>query len=178
MRILILTGSAHLHGTTALLADEFCIGAKEAGHQVVRFDTAKLNIHPCIGCRHCRRNDGKCVYDDDMSQIYPHLMTADTIVLVTPLYYYGITAQLKSAVDRFFSLDPLLRGTPKKLLLICAGSDTDDWAMDALKVQFYALCRYHQWQAGGTVLALGLSTKQDAENSAYKAAARDLGATL
>lgn len=45
MKVLILAGSPHPHGTTAFLVDEFCIGAKEAGHEVARFDTAKLEIH-------------------------------------------------------------------------------------------------------------------------------------
>jgi multimeric flavodoxin WrbA len=49
MKILVLTGSPHKAGTTALLADEFCEGAKEAGHDVMRIDTADLRINPCIG---------------------------------------------------------------------------------------------------------------------------------
>ena len=49
-------------------------GAKEAGHQITRFETAELDIHPCKGCGTCRENNGKCVYEDDMNQIYPHLI--------------------------------------------------------------------------------------------------------
>ena len=56
MKILILTGSPRSKGTTSLLADEFAKGAKEAGHEVVRFDTGILNIRPCIGCHHCQNN--------------------------------------------------------------------------------------------------------------------------
>lgn len=50
MKVLVLTGSPHSQGTTAFLADEFCDGSKEAGHEIVRFETAKLNIHPCPCC--------------------------------------------------------------------------------------------------------------------------------
>ena len=64
MKILILTGSPRSKGTTSLLADEFAKGAKEAGHEVVRFDTGILNIRPCIGCHHCQNNGtNKCVSD-------------------------------------------------------------------------------------------------------------------
>lgn len=178
MKVLVLTGSPHLQGTTAFLADEFCIGAKEAGHEVVRFETAKLSIHPCTGCYHCRKNDGKCVYDDDMSHIYPHLLTADAVTFVTPLYYFGMTAQLKRTIDRFFSVNPILREIPKKLFLIAAGNDKDDWAMDALKAQFQAICRYLHWQEGGMVLAFGSNTRQDVENSQYQTMARSLGTGL
>ena len=53
MKIVILTGSYNLHGTSNTLVDEFIKGAKENGNEIVRFDTAHLNIHPCIGCKHC-----------------------------------------------------------------------------------------------------------------------------
>ncbi len=178
MKVLVLTGSPHMQGTTAFLADEFCIGAKEAGHEVVRFETAKLDIHPCIGCYHCRKNDGRCIYNDDMSQIYPHLLTADTVVLVTPLYYFGMTAQLKRAIDRFFSVNPVLRETPKKLFLISAGNDRDDWAMDALKATYHAISHYLHWQEGGMVLAFGSNTRKDVENNGYQLMARNLGTSL
>lgn len=178
MKVLVLTGSPHLQGTTAFLADEFCIGAKEAGHEVVRFETAQLDIHPCIGCYQCRKNHGRCVYDDDMSLIYPHLLKADAVALVTPLYYFGMTAQLKCTIDRFFSISPALHELPKKLILIAAGADTDDWAMDALKVHFNSICRYLDWQEGGMVLAYGSDTRKDVENSEYQTMVRNLGAGL
>lgn len=178
MKVLVLTGSPHLNGTTALLADEFCIGAKEAGNEVIRFETSKLNIHPCTGCDHCRKNDSKCVFNDDMSQIYPHLIAADAVVLVTPLYYFGMTAQLKSAIDRFYSVNSVLREKPKKLSLIAAGADSGDWAMDALKVHFNAVCRYLRWQECGMVLALGAKTRKAAENSEYTSMARNLGKNI
>ncbi len=178
MKVLVLTGSPHLHGTTAFLADEFCIGAKEADNEIIRFDTSKLNIHPCTGCNYCRKNDRKCVFDDEMSQIYPHLLTAEAVVLVTPLYYFGMTAQLKSAIDRFYSANELLREKPKKLFLIAAGADGDSWVMDALESHYKSICRYLRWQEGGTVLAFGAASRKDAENSEYKTMARALGKEL
>jgi len=178
MKVLVLTGSPHMQGTTAFLADEFCIGAKEAGHEIIRFETAKLDIHPCIGCYYCCKNDGRCVFNDDMSQIYPHLLTADAVVLVTPLYYFGMTAQLKRTIDRFFSVNSVLREIPKKLFLIGAGNDKDDWAMDALKANYHAICHYLHWQEGGMVLAFGANTKKDVENSQYQLKARNLGADI
>jgi multimeric flavodoxin WrbA len=178
MKALVLTGSPHLHGTTAFLADEFCRGAEGAGHEVVRFDTSKLDIHPCIGCFHCRKNAGRCVYNDDMSQIYPHLLSADAIVLVTPLYYFSMTAQLKRTIDRFFSVNPILRETPKKLFLIAAGNDKDDWAMDALKANYHAMCNYLHWKDGGMVLAFGANKKEDVKNTEYQSLARELGVSL
>lgn len=54
MNIVIITGSPHRHGTSALLVERFTQGAVEAGHQVFRFDAAFQKIHPCIACRRCR----------------------------------------------------------------------------------------------------------------------------
>lgn len=178
MKVLILTGSPHPQGTTALLADEFMAGAKGAGHEVVRFDTAKLDIHPCLGCSHCRNNEGRCVYDDDMNQIFPHLLAADVVVLVTPLYYFGMTAQLKRVIDRYFSVNPILRNTPKQLYLLAACGDKEEWAMDALVLHYRTLCRYLQWREAGMVLAIGAYTRKDAENTNYPLMARNLGAGL
>ena len=103
MKIIMMTGSAHKNGTSAYLAEQFMRGAKEAGHEVLRFDTAFMDIHPCIGCDHCRRKDGVCVYQDDMNQINPVLKEADAVVFVSPIYYYDINAQLKTAIDRFYA---------------------------------------------------------------------------
>jgi multimeric flavodoxin WrbA len=92
MKALIITGSPHMNGTTSFLADEFISAATDAGNEAVRFDTAKLDIHPCTGCMHCRKNDGRCVFDDDMQKIYPHLLDSDAVVLITPLYYFHVGA--------------------------------------------------------------------------------------
>ena len=178
MKVLILTGSPHTHGTTSLLADEVLNGAKEAGHEVVRFDTAKLDIHPCLGCDYCRKNDGQCIYDDDMTQIYPHLLDADVIVLVTPVYYFGLTAQLKRTIDRFYSVNSILLETPKRMLLVAACGDKEEWAIEPLVEHYKAICRYLHWQEGGTVLAIGAYTRSDVEGSVYQVMARELGAKI
>lgn len=53
MKIIILQGSPNKKGSTSILAESFAKGAVEAGHKVERFDLAKMNIHPCIGCVAC-----------------------------------------------------------------------------------------------------------------------------
>ena len=178
MKTLILTGSPHSQGTTALLADEVCVGAREVGNEVIRIETAKLDVHPCLGCYHCRNNDGRCVYNDDMTQIYSHLLKVDAVVLVTPLYYFGMTAQLKRVVDRFFAINPILRKTSKRLHLVAACGDKDEWAMDALVIHFQTLCRYLHWQEGGKVLAIGAYTREDLKDKDYLMLARNLGTEL
>ena len=102
MKIVILTGSYNLHGTSNTLVDEFIKGAKENGNEIIRFDTAHLNIHPCIGCNHCGM-DGDCVFKDDMVKILDTVEEADMLVFVTAVYYFDMTAPLKATIDRFYS---------------------------------------------------------------------------
>ena len=176
MKILVLTGSPHPDGTTALLADEFCSGVKETEHELVRFDTAQLNIHPCIACDHCRKNDNPCIFEDDMAKIYPHLLEADLVVLVTPLYYFGMSAQLKMAIDRFYAVNAKLRSKPKQSCLFAACGDHDEWAMEALVKHYELICRYLNWENCGTILSYGCSTKEDVMGTDFPKQARDMGA--
>ena len=135
MKIIMMTGSAHKNGTSAYLAEHFMRGAKEAGHEVSRFDTAFMDIHPCIGCDHCRRKDGVCVYQDDMNQINPVLKEADAVVFVSPIYYYDINAQLKTAIDRFYASNAQIQ-TPKKAALLLTSGDAE-WDVTAGAIGTY-----------------------------------------
>ena len=100
MKIVILEGSPNKNGSSNLLAECFQQGAKEAGHAVEVIDAAHAEIHPCIGCIHCGY-EGPCVQKDDVEEIRKKILSADMMVFVTPLYYYGMSAQLKTLVDRF-----------------------------------------------------------------------------
>ena len=94
MKIVVLTGSPHKKGTSALLADAFIAGAEAAGHSVTRFDCAFLHIGGCRGCDACRKSGGVCVQRDDMAEILPALIAADLVAFVSPIYYFGLSAQL------------------------------------------------------------------------------------
>ena len=100
MKIVVLEGSPNKNGSSNILADSFIRGAKEAGHSVQIIDAAHAHIHPCIGCVRCGY-EGPCVQKDDMETIRPTILDADMMVFVTPLYYYGMSAQLKTLIDHF-----------------------------------------------------------------------------
>ena len=73
MKIVMITGSPHRHGTSALLADAFIQGAQEAGHTVFRFDAAFQELHPCRACERCHNTDKGCIYKDGMEELNPHI---------------------------------------------------------------------------------------------------------
>lgn len=71
MKILVLTGSPRKNGNSNTLAEHFINGAKEAGHEVTRFDAASSKVHPCIACNKCGMN-GPCVFKDDFEVVRTH----------------------------------------------------------------------------------------------------------
>ena len=109
MKITVLQGSPHKNGSSNLLSEQFIKGAEENGHEITVLDAAHMNLHPCIGCGKCGMN-GTCVHKDDNSKIRDSLLTTDMVVFVTPIYYFGMSAQLKTVIDRFYSYTTQLSG--------------------------------------------------------------------
>lgn len=175
MKILIITGSPHRKGTSALMVEKFIEGAESAGHQIVQFQAAFKNVKPCMACNYCRNNDGQCVQKDDMEELKPQILSADMIVFATPLYYFGMTAQIKKVIDRFFAFNTELRSTPKKAALLATCGDKDTWAMDALVSHYETVCRYLKWEDTGKVLAFGVYERGDIEKSEYLEMAKAFG---
>ena len=103
-KIIVLNGSPRRGGNTAALVDRFLQGAKEAGHQVTRFDLRDMEIHPCLGCYGGGKDlNSPCVQKDAMDEIYPVYREADVVIFASPMYFWTISGQLKCALDRLFA---------------------------------------------------------------------------
>jgi len=98
-RVLILSSSPRKGGNSDTLCDQFMKGATEAKHQVDIVRLAEKNINYCTGCYACART-GRCSQKDDMADILDRMMAADVIVMATPVYFYTMCAQMKTAIDR------------------------------------------------------------------------------
>ena len=153
MNILVINGSPHVKGTSALLMDEFIRGAQEKGHEIHVFHAAREDVHPCIACDTCRKTDNGCVFKDGMEKLNPMLEDAELVVFVTPLYYFGMSAQIKAVFDRFY-------------------------ANNTLKHHFEDAFRYMRWTCIGSVYALGMYVREDIEQSDYPKEAYELGRSL
>ncbi len=178
MNILVITGSPHKKGTSSLLADSFIAGATKAGHSVSRFDTIFQVTQPCLACYYCKSHDHRCIQEDDMVLLWDKLTNADVVVFVTPVYYFGMSAQLKKVIDRFFAINDILRSNPKKAVLLATCGDKESWAMDPLVAHYNALCKYLKWEDAGKVLATGVFERNDIETSSYPQQAYELGETI
>ncbi len=98
-RVLILSSSPRKKGNSNALCDRFMEGAIEARHEVEKVVLAEKDINYCTGCYACKKN-GRCAQKDDMAPILESIQAADVIVMATPVYFYSMSAQMKTLIDR------------------------------------------------------------------------------
>ena len=177
MKIIILMGSPNRNGSTGILVESFKKGAEEAGHSVEVIDVCHADIHPCVGCIKCGY-EGPCVQKDDVEMIRAKLLSSDMVVFATPLYYYGMSAQLKTVVDRFCAYNSSLNRRHLKSALLTVAWNADDWTFDALESHYHTLVRYINLNDQGKILGYGCGTPSMTKRSQYPEAAYQLGRSL
>ena len=126
-KVLILSSSPRKHGNSNALCDRFVEGAIEATHQVEKVVLAEKKINYCTGCYACKKN-GQCAQKDDMAQILDSMIAADVIVLVTPVYFYTMCAQMKTAIDR--TVARYTKITNKDFYFIVTAADSNKAALE------------------------------------------------
>jgi len=99
VKVLGFMGSPRIKGNTDLLLDEALKGAQSQGAEVDKIIVDKLNITPCREYYGCTRN-GNCAIRDDMDDIYVKLLSAERVILASPMFFYALTAQVKALIDR------------------------------------------------------------------------------
>lgn len=177
MKIVVLQGSSNKKGSTFILADCFRQGAEDAGHTVEMIDVAHAKIHPCTGCIHCGY-EGPCVQKDDVEEIRKKILGADMLVFATPLYYYGMSAQLKTLIDRFCAFNSSMQRKHMKSVLLTVAWNSDSWTFEALEAHYKTLVRYLNLTDMGMVLGYGCGTPSMTEHSKFPQQAYQLGNRL
>ena len=127
MNVLILNGSPRPQGNTAKMINAFRESAENKGHEVRVYDVCRKNIHGCLACEHCHKIEhGICAQKDDMLEVYELLKDADMLILASPIYYHGISGQLKCTIDRFYAaLYPKEHGHLSKIAMFLCSGDKD-----------------------------------------------------
>lgn len=177
MKITVLFASPNKNGSTAIMVDNFKRGAEESGHKVEVLDVCKLDVNPCIGCIRCGY-EGPCVQKDDNDIIRNKLLNTDMVVFATPLYYYGMSAQLKRVVDRFCAYNSSLNSRHLKSALLTVAWNSDDWTFEALEAHYKTLVRYIRFRDMGMVLGYGCGSPSMTDRSQYPEKAYELGRSL
>lgn len=140
-KVLALVGSPRQGGNCDLLTGSFLQGAREKGAEAETIYLNRLNIRPCQGCDGCAA-DGVCVIPDDMQIIYRKVQTSSGIVLASPIYFGGLSAQTKMFIDRFqcwwqakYRLrKPSIAGDEQRpAFFICVGAREDKECFEAAR---------------------------------------------
>ncbi|MGB8262160.1 MAG: flavodoxin family protein [Terracidiphilus sp.] len=126
-QVLILSSSPRRKGNSDALCDRFLEGARAAHHQVEKVALAEKTIHYCTGCYACQRT-GKCAQKDDMAAILDSMIAANVIVMATPVYFYTMCAQMKTAIDRTVARYTEIAN--KEFYFIVAAADTNKAAIE------------------------------------------------
>lgn len=150
-KILILSGSPKREGNTATLVEWFAEGARSGGADVEIINTAFLKYKStgCISCRICQDIESyECSINDDAKPILARMAKADVIVMATPLYFFGPSAQLKLIADRMFSLYKwdnaanTMKSPLKSKTFVLLASAYEDVGLDALEAPFKLTADY------------------------------------
>lgn len=176
MKILVITGSPRRKGNSAILADNFINGAEEAGHTVFRFDAAFKKVHPCTGCNHCGM-DGPCVFNDDFNEVRSNIIDADAVVFASPMYYFGLSAQIKTVIDRFYAINGQIH-VSKKTALLMTYADTAAKEAQPILSHYETLINYLGWEDCGRVIASGVWTAGAVKNTKFPEQAYKLGKNI
>ena len=162
-KIVVLAGSPRKNGNTDRLVEAFAKGA-EKNNTVEVISVSDHNVKPCIGCNSCfERDENRCFQDDDMTEIYEKLNEADTLIIASPVYFYGISAQLKAVIDRLHT--PMRnRFHIKKLGLILVGAAELPELFDAIITEYRLILSFFKLEDAGMVLIRGAKEKGDAKD--------------
>ena len=142
MKILVLNGSPR-KGNTVTAIQALTEGA-QANHEIEVVDTYKLNVGPCMACGVCQCHKG-CVAKDDSNMIVDKMVAADMIVFATPVYWWGITAQMKLVLDKSYCRGMQLKGKKVGVIAI-GGSPTDNEQYQLIRGQFKCIADYLDWE--------------------------------
>lgn len=121
-KVFIVSSSPRKDGNSDTLANEFARGAAEAGHDVTKVNVRDLDLKFCLGCLYCQDHD-RCVINDSMNAICPQVQGSDVLVFATPIYYYEMSGQLKTFLDRLNPLFPRDNKFKEVYLLATAAED-------------------------------------------------------
>ena len=176
-KVLIVSSSLRVKSNSRVLAEKFAEGAREAGNEVELIAIKDLNLKFCIGCMSCQKTK-KCVLSDSMNSLYDKFQNADVLVFVTPIYYYAVSGQLKTLLDR---LNPLYTrdNNFKKICLLASAAEDSDSAFDgAVKdIQGFIDC-FDGVSLGCVLRGGGLENGGDVLSSRYVEEAYNLGKSV
>lgn len=161
-KVLIISTSLRRNSNSDYIAREFERGAKDAGNEVEFVSLIGKKIDFCIGCLSCQLTQ-ECVIKDDANKIAEKVKNADVVVYATPVYYYEMSGQMKTLIDRMNCLFPSDYKF-RDVYLLAASAEDEESAMDgAVKgVQGWVDC-FEKANLAGVIRGTGLTETGEAK---------------
>jgi multimeric flavodoxin WrbA len=182
-QVLVILGSPRRKGNSSTLAARISRGAKSAGAEVETMFLHALKISPCRGCDTCKKQDSKgCAIKDDMQEIYPKLIKADAWVIASPVYWFTMSAQTKTFMDRCYALTAYAENpfVGKRIAIAMSYGYVDPFGsgcVNALRT-FQDAYRYTGSKIVGMVYGSAVEVGEIADNKALMREAEELGKRL
>ena len=173
-KVLIISTSIRPNSNSELLANAFADGARKSGNEVELVSLKDKTIGFCKGCLACQKL-GRCVVKDDANEITEKLLNAEVVVWATPIYYYEMSGQMKTMIDRANSLYPRDYQFRDVYLLMTAAEDEEYVDEGACKgLQGWIDC-FEKTQFAGKIFAGGYDTPKSIEGSDKLKKAYEMG---
>lgn len=172
--IVVISSTLRNNGNSEILAQEFARGAKTSGHNVDFITLKDKEINFCRGCMACQKL-GSCVIKDDSNEIVEKMKNADVIAFATPIYYYEMSGQLKTMLDRanaLFASDYKFRD----IYFLSSAAENDEHAADTAiqGINGWIAC-FDKAELKGTVLGAGAEAPGDVINNPAMQKAYEMG---
>ena len=148
MKVLIFNGSPRKGNTlTAIKAIQKGIESRAdaADIEVNVIETEGKNIIPCKACNACG-SMSRCIFADDSPEINEAVEAADVLIFATPVYWWGVTAQLKLVIDKFYARASKLKGGKKIGTVVIGEAELDDAEYEIIQKQFACIADYLEWE--------------------------------
>ena len=173
-RVIVISTSLRHGSNSDMLADKFAAGAMSAGNDVEKISLVGKEIQFCKGCMGCQRL-GRCVINDDVNGIMAKVLEADVVVWATPIYYYEMSGQMKTLIDRMNAMYPLDYKFRDVYLLTTAAEDEDYVPKRAEAGLTGWIDCYEKSRLAGTLFCGGVNDAHEIEGNSKLQEAFEMG---
>ena len=176
-KVIVISTSLRQGSNSDMLADKFAEGAKAAGHEVEKISLVGKNIQFCKGCLACQKL-GRCVIDDDVNDMMVKVLKADVVAWATPIYYYEMSGQMKTLIDRMNAMYPLDYQFRDIYLLTTAAEDEESTPKRAESGLTGWIDCYPKSRLAGTLFCGGVNGSRDIDGNPKLQEAFELGSKI
>ncbi len=163
-KVIVISTSLRPGSNSDMLADSFIEGAVAAGNEVEKISLVGKNIQFCKGCLACQKL-GRCVINDDVNDIMAQVLKADAVVWATPIYYYEMSGQMKTLIDRMNAMYPLDYQFRDVYLLTTAAEDEPHVPLRAEAGLMGWIDCYPKSRLAGTLFCGGVNDARDIQGN-------------